>query len=89
MIRYRCDRCGAAMGANDAHRFIVRLEVYAAAGHVDLDASTSNDTTGDLAEVLDQLAAADPDEIEDQTYRLLRFDLCDSCRRALLAKPLG
>jgi len=89
LIRYRCDRCGATLGANDARRFIVRLEVYAAAGHVDLDAASSEDPSGDLSDVLEQLASADPDEIEDQTYRLLRFDLCDACRRTLLLKPLG
>ena len=89
MIRYGCDKCGIAMRANDAGRFIVRIEVYAAAGPIDLDAEASEDPGGDLSDVLDQLASADPDEIEDQTYRLLRFDLCDVCRRTLLAKPLG
>ena len=89
MIRYECDRCGADMGANDPLRFIVRLEVYAAAGHIDLDAEVKRRPQEALDEVLKALAKADPDEIEDQTYRLLRFDLCDACRRELLKRPLG
>ena len=89
MIRYECDRCGAAIGSSGTDRFIVRLEVYAAAGHIDLDREASDDLPGELDRVLQGLAAADPDEIEDQTYRMLRFDLCDACRRRLLARPLG
>ncbi len=88
MIRYECDRCGAAMMANDAQRFIVKLEVYAAAGHVDLDLNSHNDPRSEMDEILKSLSAADPDEVEDQTYRCLRFDVCDACRRTLLANPL-
>ncbi len=89
MIRYECDKCGAAIGANDSDRFIVRLEVYASAGHIDLDREAVGDSRQELDRVLQGLAAADPDEIEDQTYRMLRFDVCDACRRELLARPLG
>lgn len=89
MIRYECDRCGLAMGANDQQRYIVRMEVFAAAGPMDLDAEASANPTQALDDVLRDLAAADPDEVEDQTYRLLRFDLCNTCRRALLSEPLG
>ncbi len=89
MIRYRCDRCGTSLGANDPQRFIVRLEVYAAAGHIDLDAETAAQTPGEMQRVLSELSKADPDEIEDQTYRALRFDVCDACRRVILDRPLG
>lgn len=86
MIRYECDKCGTKLEANAPHRYIVKLEVYAAAGHIDL--SAQNEKT-DLGQLIADLAAADPDEIEDQTYRCLRFDVCEACRRALLKKPLG
>jgi len=77
------------MGPNDSNRFIVKMEVYAAAGHIDLTPLGNTDTANELDAVMKQLAEADPDEIEDQTYRALRFDLCDTCRRQMLAKPLG
>ena len=89
MIRYECDRCGLRLGANDPMRYILRFEIYAAAGHVDLDAADSASPRSTLEGVLQDLASADPDEIEDQTYRSLRFDLCDRCRRRLLSRPLG
>ena len=89
MIRYKCDKCGVEMGANDSRRFIVRFEVFAAAGHVDLDAEATREPRKKIEDVVKELAAADPDEIEDQTYRSFRFDLCDACRRTMIARPLG
>ena len=84
-----CDKCGVSMAANDSRRFIVKLEVYAADGPVDLGSEEPVEAGQKLAEVLEQLSKADPDEIEDQTYRSFRFDLCDTCRRKLLNRPLG
>ena len=37
MIRYECDKCGASVGGNDSQRYIVRLEVFAAEGNIDLE----------------------------------------------------
>lgn len=89
MIRYECDRCGLRLRANDPRRYILRFEIYSAAGHVDLEVEDSTSPRSTLEGVLQDLASADPDEIEDQTYRSLRFDLCDRCRRRLLSQPLG
>ncbi len=87
MIRYECDKCGATLGANDAGRYIVKIEVYAAAEHLDISERDIAETS--LDEVLQQLRDADPDEVEDQTYRSFRFDVCNACRRRLLQSPLG
>ncbi len=89
MIRYECDKCGLTLEANDPRRFIVKFEIYAAAGHVDLTTDAKADSDKELSKLLKDLAAADPNEVEDQTYRSFRFDVCDSCRRDLLAQPLG
>jgi len=77
------------MSANDSRRFIVKLEVYAAAAPVDLTQDAAEDVAGELDRVMQALSDADPDEIENQTYRAFRFDVCDDCRRVLLAQPLG
>jgi len=89
VIRYECDKCGAAMVSNDSGRFIVKIEVYAAAGPVELDLEGDRDIGGRIKGLIEQLKTADPDKVEDQTYRALRFDLCDTCRRRLLEHPLG
>ncbi len=90
MIRYECDRCGHPLGANDTGRFIVKMEVYAAAGPVDITpADSQRDHTDEIEALVRQLERANPDEIEDQVYRCLRFDLCADCHRDLLRNPLG
>lgn len=89
MIRYECDKCGTSLSANDPSRFIVKLEVYAAAGHIDQSDDDDTDSTAQLDAVLEELRTADPDDVEDKTYRCFRFDVCDDCRRKLLQHPLG
>ncbi len=77
------------MTANDPRRYIVRLEVFAAAGHIDVDVDATADAGQQLDAMLRDLVQADPTELEDRTYRMLRFDLCDTCRGELLRRPLG
>ena len=89
MIRYLCDKCGVRLNPNDPNRYIVKMEIYAAAGPIELDAEPTADTGSELAKVLKALAAADPDDLEDKTYRAFRFDVCDACRRKLLKRSLG
>ncbi len=89
MIRYECDKCGTRLTANDPNRFIVKMELYAAAGPVELDTPADADPSQQLDELLEVLAKADPNDVEDRTYRALRFDLCRSCHQTLLRKPLG
>jgi hypothetical protein len=90
VIRYECDKCGRPLTANGADRFIVKMELYAAGGPLEF---TDDDLKGKpeegIREVLEQLSAADPDDVEDQTYRCLRFDVCADCHRELLRRPLG
>ncbi len=90
MIRFECDRCGASLGANDAERFIVKIEAYAAAGPIELSAEElAEDRSESIKGIIEGLNQADPDHVEDQTYRSLRVDLCRTCHRAYLASPLG
>ena len=89
MIRFECDKCGVSLQANDVQRYIVKMEIFAAAGHLDLDAESASHDKSALANVIESLKKADPDEIEDQTYRAFRFDVGDACRRILLDRPLG
>lgn len=88
-IRYECDKCGASLGANDPQRYLLKIEVYAATGNIEFDEETVESTSSQLREVIEQLAQADPNDLEDRTYRSLSFDLCDPCRADLLKDPLG
>ena len=46
------------------------------------------DRWDEIRSLIDKLHQADPDEIEDQTYRAMRFDLCAGCHREFLANPI-
>lgn len=90
MIRYRCDKCGCDLTANDPRRYVVKMEIYAAAAPLEFTREDlAKDPADEIRQIVEQLSQANPDEIEDQTYRVLRFDLCRSCQRNLLDHPLG
>jgi len=90
MIRYECDGCGCALDAGDGNRFIVKMEIFAAAGQVEFtEEELRRDHTAEIRSLIERLGQADPDDIEDRTYRCLSFDLCPACQRSLLADPLG
>lgn len=90
MIRFECDKCRRHLAANDAQRYIVKIEAYAAAGPIEFAADDlDREHKSQIEALIDDLNRADPSDIEDQTYRSFRFDLCAACHRAFLTNPLG
>jgi hypothetical protein len=90
MIRYRCDGCGKDLARDGSNRYILKLEAYAAAGRLEFTAADlERDHSAEIRRVIAGLEKISPDEIEDQVYRCLRFDLCPACHRRILAHPLG
>ena len=90
MIRFRCDKCGRSLAANAPERYIISIEAYAAAGPLEFSKEDlEKDHRARIKQLIDQLRGADPDQIEDQVYRRLRFDLCTDCHRRFLDHPLG
>lgn len=89
-IRYACDSCGADLGSGDSDRYMVKMEAFAAVPSV-IELSKedlSQDQRGKMNRLLKELSNADPDQIEDQTYRSFRFDLCPTCHQTFLKNPL-
>ena len=90
MIRYCCDGCGKMMSANDANRYIVRLEVFAAAEGLTISKDDlAKDHQAEIEQIVNDLQQANPDQVEDQVYRSFRFDLCSACQPKYLANPLA
>ena len=88
MIHYTCDLCGARLDGLD-QRFVVKIEVYAAAeerAHAHVDELDEGDD--DLEELTEQLAHSDPPRADEANYQGLRFDLCPRCQRRYLSDPL-
>ncbi len=90
MISFRCDKCGRALEPNAPERFIVSIEAYAAdTPLVFSEEDLRKDHAAEIDAVIEELHRANPDEVEDQVYRRLRFDLCAGCHRQFLNNPLG
>lgn len=89
MIHYTCDCCKRVLEPDDL-RYVVRMEVYAA-----FDTSAADESDGDrdhlqeIQEILLRAEDADDDQIGDDVYQQLRFDLCCDCRKTFLRNPLG
>ncbi len=90
MIRYSCDMCKRDLDPEEDLRYVVKLEVYAA-----LDPTAADDEDDDrdhlqeIQDILERLEDAESDQIGDEVYQQMRFDLCPECRKRFVKNPLG
>lgn len=90
MIRYRCDGCQLDLARDGSNHFIVKIDAFAAAGRLEFSRDeVERDHRAEITRLLEDLARQSPDDIEDQVYRAMRFDLCPTCHREFLRNPLG
>ena len=90
MIRYSCDLCGRNLDARNDLRYVVRMEVYAAFDPVASDGEEGDrDHLQEVQDILERMEATESDQIGEDVYQQLRFDLCPECRRKFLKSPLG
>jgi len=90
MIHYSCDLCKRPIDAEDDLRYVVKLEVYAAMDPVDADRKDDDrDHLQEMQEILARMEDAEDDQIGEDVYQQMRFDLCPECRKKFLRNPLG
>jgi hypothetical protein len=87
MIQYSCDLCKRPLDPGDELRYVVKLEVYAAFDRVEMDDDADN--LQEIHEILERMDEANSDQLGDDVYQQLRFDLCPDCRKKFLRNPLG
>ena len=87
MIQYSCDLCKRPLDSQDDLRYVVKVEVYAALDPVEMDDDTDN--LQEIHEILERMEDLENDQIGDDVYQQLRFDLCPECRKKFLKNPLG
>ncbi len=88
MIRYSCDMCKREIDPEEDFRYAVKIEVYAAFDPLAIE-EDDRDHLEEIQDILERLEDAESDEIGDDVYQQLRFDLCPDCRRKFLKNPLG
>ncbi|MCX7700919.1 MAG: hypothetical protein N2039_08580 [Gemmataceae bacterium] len=91
MVHFSCDLCGKELLPESDRRYVVKMEVYAAA-----DPNTLNDDDLDqdhleaLGEYLQDLeASGSPHNELPPDYKQFRLDLCSECHKKFLRDPLN
>lgn len=90
MIRYSCDLCKRNLDPEHDLRYVVKIEICAAFDPTVTDEDESDrDHLEEIQDILERMADADSDQIGEEVYQQLRFDLCPECRKKFLNNPLG
>jgi len=90
MIRYSCDFCKRDLEPDQDLRYVVKIEIYAA-----LDPAATSEEEEDrdhleeIQDILERLDDSDCDQIGEDVYQQLRFDLCPECRKKFAKNPLA
>jgi hypothetical protein len=91
MVHITCDLCGKEISLEGRHRYVVKIEVFAAHDPTEI---TEADLDGDHLEAVSEIlreaeeTMIDPEETAP-AYKNIRFDLCPSCHQKFLRDPLG
>src|SRR5262245_26313362 len=91
MLHVTCDLCGKELQSGEEHRYVVKIEVFAAHDPAEI---TEADLDDDHLEAVSELIRdmednlADPDDPEPACQNF-RYDLCPECRKKFLRDPLG
>lgn len=85
-----CDRCDRTLLVDEDVRYKVEIRVYAAYDplELDLDAIAKADVSAELDRLRQLIERKSAEELEDEVFKLLQFDLCPRCQREYLRDPL-
>lgn len=90
MIQYFCDMCRRELDPDEDLRYVVKMEIYAAFDPTTADQQDDDcDHLQEIQDILEHLEDAECDQISDDVYQQLRFDLCPECRKKFINNPLG
>jgi hypothetical protein len=89
MIRYSCDLCKRQLDPQEDLRYVVKMEIYAAFDPVTDQDEDDRDHLQEIQDILERLEDAESEQIGDDVYQQLRFDLCAECRKKFARNPLG
>ena len=88
MIRFSCDMCKREIDPEEDLRYVAKIELYAAFDPMVLE-EDDRDHLQEIQDILERAEDLESDQIGDDVYQQLRFDLCPECRRKFLKNPLG
>lgn len=90
MLHITCDLCGKEICPGVDHRYVVKMECYAAHDPAEI---TEADLDEDHMEAVSQLLQDMEDNLEDSeltpSFKKFRFDLCPECQKKFVRDPLS
>ena len=90
MLHITCDLCGKELLPGDDHRYVVKIEVFAAHDPSEI---TEADLEEDHMEVVSQMLREMEDNLTDPelapAYKKFRYDLCPECQKKFIRDPLA
>ena len=90
MIHYSGDVCRCHLDPQEDLRYVVKMEVYAVMDSGDSDEDDNDrDHLQEIQDILQRMDDAESEQIGDDVYQRIRFDLCADCRRRFVKNPLA
>lgn len=90
MLHITCDLCGKELLPGDDHRYVVKIEVFAAHDPAEL---TEADLDEDHMEAVSEILREMEDNLTDPelapVHQKFRYDLCPDCRNKFARDPLA
>src|SRR5262249_40574540 len=90
MQRVTCDLCGKELRAGEDHRYVVKIEAYAAHDPAEItEPDLHEDQMEALSQPLRELEATEASADPPEPYKNFRFDLCGDCHKKFVQNPLS
>ena len=89
MWHFICDMCGKGLLVDEDVRYEVTVEIKSAYDPMEItEKDLQQDHIKEMNRLIRQMKDKDPQELQDEVYRVFKFDLCRPCQKKLLKNPL-
>ncbi|MFH1231965.1 MAG: hypothetical protein V1709_10770 [Planctomycetota bacterium] len=89
MFHFICDRCGKGLLIGEDVRYEVTVEIKSAYDPLELTRDDLRKNFNDeILRLLNQMKDKDPQELEDEVYKIFKFDICLKCQKEIIKNPL-
>ncbi len=89
MYHFICDMCGKGLLVNEDARYEVTIEVKSAYDPMEITPEDlKKDHIAEIKWLLKKMEGMKSQELEDEVYKVFKFDLCCNCQKKFLKNPL-
>ena len=89
MFHFICDRCGKGLLIGEDVRYEMTIEIKSAYDQMEITrADLNKDFNDEILNLLNKMKHKTQQELEDEVYKLFKFDLCMECQKEMLKNPL-